>query len=628
MLPGQVQLALDLSGAHSALENVCVLKNGPQLIEELTSLVSDKKHFEILLIDTQESGFLFPTEIFFQAVNLAKQLLEVEGTLIFLTGNRAITVGKESLMGDLSLRAFISYSELFDYSPALTKHILAATTKGDSLATENTDLTRQVLMSVVPVLTENGIKAKGARQVTETSNVVLSSVDNFTPVSAICIRLAENNKLSTDEILAQIKTLESNKLIYPLFAKVPFLVNCFRDRSAFTLKDYLLAAKLLTQSQLDELMLKMEGKPSNLATYIVSELLKMNLINARQLEIIMQDLAFYGQKAGLEGNRLIKASGEEAQLQTLVGYLGSTDPANLLQNFAQNRDTGVLSVEHRDSHFRAIFEEGRLTHVRIGKMTGNKAIIEFASGWREGIFVFIQRKPPPDLTIESCKLTKNLDQLLLEAALAKDNMDQDIQTLPKKLDVILEKLPDENKLLDQDGIQNALKDPKDNTPVSGKDVMLMKRLWVELDGLNKLADVIKKLGDVAQFEGVRAARLLLHNGLSHIPDTDLTQPLERFNLICRHISDKIGVARSIAFLRLSLRDALGYSSRASLYLISPAGESGIDQAAAHSAHTSLTQVLRDVEDWQVKYIEYISHEMNSNELMTLIQEVHADTINE
>jgi len=626
MLPGQVQSASTLSGAHSSLENIYVLKSGPTLIGELTGLLASKQYFEILLIDTQESGFLFPTEIFFETVNLAKQLLEVEGTLIFLTGNRAITITKESLIGDLSLHTFASYSELFDYSPALTKHVLAVTTKNNSLATENTDLTQQVLMSVVPVLTESGIKAKGARQAAGKSNPVLSSVDNCTPVSAICIRLAESNKLTMDAILTQIKTLETNKFIYPLFAKVPFLVNCFRNRSAFTLKDYLLAAKLVTQSQLDELILKTEGIPGNVATHIGSELLKMKCINARQLEIVMQDLAFYGQKAGLESNRLIKATSEESQLQTLVGYLGTTDPANLLQNFAQNRDTGVLSVEHRDSHFRAIFEEGRLTHVRIGKMTGDKAIIEFTSGWREGIFVFIQRKPPPDLTIESCKLTKNLDKLLLEGALAKDNMDQDIQTLPKRLDAILEKSPDATKLLDQDGMQNALKDPKDNTPISGKDVVLMRRLWIELDGLNKLSDVIKKLGDVAQFEGVRAARLLVYNGLSHVPDTDLTQPLQKFNLICRHISDKIGVDRSIAFLRLSLRDALGYSARASLYIISPAGESGIDQAAAHSAHTSLSQVLQDVEDWQVKYIEYVSQEMNPNELMTIIQEVHADTM--
>ena len=152
----------------------------------------------------------------------------------------------------------------------------------------------------------------------------------------------------------------------------------------------------------------------------------------------------------------------------------------------------------------------------------------------------------------------------------------------------------------------------------------MKRLWAELDGLTKLSDVIKRLGDVARFEGVRAAHLLIYNGLSHVPETNLMQPLEKFNLICRHISEQIGLERSVAFMRLSLRDALGYSARARLYIISPAGEFGIDQGAAHSTHASLSQVLQDVEDWQVKYIEYVSQEMNPNELMTIIQEVHKD----
>jgi hypothetical protein len=61
-----------------------------------------------------------------------------------------------------------------------------------------------------------------------------------------------------------------------------------------------------------------------------------------------------------------------------------------------------------------------------------------------------------------------------------------------------------------------------------------------------------------------------------------------------------------------------------LYIIANSGELGIDQAAAQSAHVSLSQVLQDVEDWQVKYIEYVSQEMNANELMTIIQEVHAE----
>ncbi len=625
MLPGQVETTPILTTDSGVAENICVLHNSPQLLDELASLVLTKKKFELILIDTQENGFLFPSEILFESSSLAKQLLEVEGILVFLTGTRAITITKESLLGDLSFHTFANYSELFDYSPSLTKHIQAVHNR-NAILPENTDLTQQVLMSSVPILTESGIKAKGLRAGANKTNLVLSSVDNFTPVSALCLRLGESSKLTNDEILLELKSLEVQKLIYPLFAKVPFLVNCFRNRAPFTLKDYLLAAKLVSQTQLDELMIELGNKPVKEEASLGGLLLKKGFINARQLEIIMQDLAFYGQKAGLDSNKLIKASGEEAQLQTLVGYLGTTDPANLLQNFAQNRDTGVLSVEHRDAHFRAHFEEGKLTHVRIGKITGNKAILEFVSAWKEGIFVFIQRKPPQDLTMETCKLTKNLDKLLLESALAKDNMDQDMLALPKGLDIILEKLSDENKLLEQDGMQNVLKDPKDNTPISGKEVALMQRLWCELDGLTKLSDSIKRLGDVALYEGVRAAHLLVHSGLSHVPETDLAQPLAKFNLICCHICEKIGLERNLAFLRLSLRDALGYSARARLYLISSAGELGIDQAAAHSAHVSLSQVLQDVEDWQVKYIEYISQEINPDELMTLIEQVHIDTV--
>ncbi len=623
MLQEQVQPVVASAANAGTAENICTLQNSPQLLEKLTSLLASKKRFELLLINSQESGFLFPTETFFEIANLAKQLLEVQGVLVLISGNKAILITKESLIGDLSLHTFASYSELFDYSPTLTKYILAVTAEAEILP-ENTDLTQQVLMSSVPVLTEQGIKAKGARQTPDKTIVVLSSVDNFTPVSSICSRLIESHKLANNEILSELNGLEVQKLIYPIFAKVPFLVNCFRSRSAFTLKDYLLAAKLVTTAQLDELLLEIGARPGKESTYLGGQLLKQGHINSRQLEVIMQDLAFYGQKAGLDSNKLIKATAEESQLQTLVGYLGTTDPANLLQNFAQNRDTGILSVEHRDAHFRAQFQDGRLTHVRIGKITGNNAIIEFASAWREGIFVFIQRKPPPDLNIESCKLTKNLDKLLLEAALAKDNMAQDFQALPKGLSATLEKLPDPNKLLDQDGMQNILKDPKENTPVPGRDIILMKKLWGELDGLTKLSDAIRRLGDVIQAEGVRAAHLLVFNGLSHVPETDLADPLARFNLICQHISEKIGSDRSIAFLRLSAREALGYSSRARLYIIASSGELGIDLAAAQSAHVSLSQVLQDVEDWQVKYIEYVSQEMNANELMTIIQEVHAE----
>lgn len=622
MLSEQVQSPSILGNGNGA-ESIYTIQYSLQLVDELIAFLSKKHHFQTLLIDARESGFLFPAQIFIEVANLSKQLLDVRGSLVFLTADKAVAITRDSLMGELSMRIFSNYAELFDYSPELYKHIYEISGPETTFMAETTDLAQQVLMSSIPVLTEEGIKMKATQLENAKRNLVLTAIDNFAPVGAITMHLAENYKMVADDLFSEMKALEAAKAIYPVFPKIPFLVNCFRNRIAFTLKDYFLAAGLITQAELDEILIQIKLKPGKEWIYLGPMLLQMGYVNSRQLEVAMQDLAFYGQKVGQEGNNSIKAASEEILVQTLIGYLGTTDPANLLQNFVQNRHTGVLSVEYRDLHFRAQFEEGRLTHAKVGKIGGNKAILEFVSFWSEGVFVFIQRKPPADLAVDACKLTKNLDKLLLEAALSKDNMDLDMKQFPDKLETILEKLPDEQKLLDQDGTQNILKDPKDQTPASSRDVHTMKRLWAELDGLTKLDDAIKKMGDIAHCEGVRAAHLLVFNGLSHMPDIDLLKTLERFNIIGKSITEAIGPERSRAFLSLSLRDAIGYSQRGRMFIVGASGEIGFDQAAALYSHASLSQVLKDLEDWQVKYIEYVSQEINSADLMKIIQEVHS-----
>ncbi len=560
-----------------------------------------------------------------EIANLGTQLLEVQGTLLLLQMDKAITIRRDSLVGDLSFHIFANYDELFHFSPSLFKHVQNIFGQEETFLSQSTDLAQQILFACIPVLTHEGIKRKGNKSENSPANAVLSVIDNFTPLSAISMRLAQSHKMTVDQLLAELRELESRKTIYPLFSKIPFLAECFRNRVAFTPKDYFLAAELISQAQLDELMVGVKVKAGPQWKYLGPLLLKMGFVNARQLEIAMQELAFYGQKASLDQSHSIKASNQEAQMQTLVGYLGTTDPANLLQNFVQNRYTGVLSVEYRDAHFRAQFEEGKLTHAKVGKIAGNKAILEFASSWQEGIFVFIQRQPPPDLAVDTCRLTKNLDKLVLEAALAKDNMEVDKKQLPEGLYTILEKLPDQRGLLNGHNTTAqapALLDPKENVPLAAGDIAIMQRLWAELDGLTKLDDAIKKLGDVAIFEGVRAANLLIHNGLSHLPDVDLSKTLEKFNSVCNQVREKIGLERSLAFLRLSLRDAVGYSLRGRMFLIGLKGELGFDQSAAHRAQASLSQVLQDLEDWQVKYVEYVSQELDANELMAIIQKVH------
>ncbi|MDQ5936354.1 MAG: hypothetical protein QG574_3690, partial [Cyanobacteriota bacterium erpe_2018_sw_21hr_WHONDRS-SW48-000092_B_bin.40] len=345
---------------------------------------------------------------------------------------------------------------------------------------------------------------------------------------------------------------------------------------------------------------------------------KKQIFTSRQLEIALQDQAFYGQTDENDKVNLGSVAGEDDKVQSLVGHLGSTDPSNLLQNLATNRETGVLSVEYRDMQFRALFEMGKITHAKLGKIMGNKAVTEFASAWKQGIFVFVQRTPPADLAKDVCKVSKALDKLLLDAALAADNTEVTWKKLPKAADSILEKLPDpKNYLADE-----KLTDPKEKFVLSATERAMMSRLWNALDGLHSIALVIRNLGDVTTSDAAAAIDRLLSYELVTVPTVDLFGPLTKFQTLVKRITETIGIERSEAFLRLSLRDTLGYSGRARVFILSRQADVGVDMAAARSAGTSLSVVLQDLEDWQVKYIEYATQELDRNVLLTIIREVH------
>jgi hypothetical protein len=600
-------------------ENVIVLKYGPDITADLESLVASKHLFDAVLVDATESGFLFPAELLIDASRLAHSFLEVQGALVFLRSDKAVAIVRESLMGSLSFHIFDNHAELFDYSPPLAKHVQSALGKATGTAEESTDLAQQVLMSTVPVLTALGVKMKAGMDAARRRNTVIAAVDNYTPLSTISHRLSSAGKMQHPELIEELRGLEQAKAIYPIFHKIPFLVNCFRNQTPFTLKDYLISAKLVTEDQLDEMIFELQSTPVKERVTLGPLAVKKGFINTRQLEIALQDQAFYGQSGDSAQVKLVKTSGEETQVQSLVGHLGTTDPSNLLQNLATNRETGVLSVEYRDFQFRAQFDVGKLTHAKVGKVTGNKAVSEFASAWREGIFVFIQRTPPPDLSQDSCKLTKPLDKLLLDAALGKDNTDVILKKLPKGMNSVLEKVLDEDDLLNS----GQLVDPSDKKPLSDIELTLMRRTHSNLDGLTSLSTVMRYLGDVTTYELARALDLLLHYQLANIPVIDLQTPLSKFQLLISSVSEKIGSELSVAFLRLALRDGIGYSGRARVFAMSNNGDIGVDMAAARQANASLSGVIQDLENWQVKYIEYVSQELDREVLLSLITEIHS-----
>jgi hypothetical protein len=424
--------------------------------------------------------------------------------------------------------------------------------------------------------------------------------------------------MTADDLFKELKYLESIKVIYPIFPRINFLANCFKSQTAFSVADYLVEAQLISKDQLDALSLEVYNTVNKERLAIGPLALKKQYINARQLEIILQDQAFYGRNTDKDKVKTIKSLDEESQVQSLVGRLGITDPSNLLQNIVQNRESGVLSVEHKDLQFRALFDSGRITHAKAGKVLGNAAVIEFVTLWREGIFVFTQRTPPSDLIEEACSLKKPLDKLLLDSALAKDHLDITLSKLPKGLDSILEKIDDDQKLLEDGNLQ----DPQDKTPLSALDIKLMKRLWNELDGLTTLGTAIRRLADMPTFEGAKAAERLLGYRLVTSPKEELSHLLDNFRKLCGAVGAKIGVERSLAFLRLSLKDTIGYSRRARIFVLGANGEVGIDMASARSSGASLSIMTRDLEEWQVKYVQHASKEIDSQVLISLIREIH------
>jgi hypothetical protein len=124
------------------------------------------------------------------------------------------------------------------------------------------------------------------------------------------------------------------------------------------------------------------------------------------------------------------------------------------------------------------------------------------------------------------------------------------------------------------------------------------------------------------YEAARAVDRLLHYGLISMPTIDLIGPLAKFQELVKSIVDEIGAEKNIALLRLSLRDIIGYSGRAKLFAVGSAGEIGVDMAIARTSGTSLSEMLKGLEDWQVKYIEYVREEIHQDKLLDIIRRVH------
>lgn len=608
----EITLRLTETVAH---ESVLVLKYGPNFLDELEGLTRSKRVFDVIIIDSTQAGFLFSAEEMIAASGFGRNLLEVQGAIVFVKHDKAAAFVKESPAGYLSFHLFETFSAVYDYSTTIAKHIQQAMGQSIEIKRDSSDLSEQILFTVIPVLTQFGIKLKSGVEGSRRRNLILAAIDNYTPLSSVSQRLSQ--LLPFGDLLDELRGLEHIGAIYPIFPKIPFLVEQFRNGRTFKLRDYFLEAKLLTPEQIDEVIFAMQNSKGAQRLSLGAMCVAKGMLSARQLEISLQDQAFFGQQRSAEkAQRRIET--EADHVQSLIGNLVSSDPAAVLQNLASSRATGVLTVDHRDLTFRAIYDKGTLTHAKQGKLKANAAVTEFVSVWKDGVFVFLERSAPPDLVQEECKVTRPLDKLLLDSALASDNIEATWNKLEKGPKTILEKAGDAEHVV----ATTQLQDPQEGYDLSAEEMEDLLRVWRCADGISTINEITRKLGDLKTLQTAMAVGRLLHYRLVQIPRTDLATPLAKFRNIISLVTERIGLEHSEALLRISLRESNGYSAVARTLNIGSGCEIGVDMAAAKSATISISSIVKALEDWQVKYIEHVSQELDKNTLREIVFRVY------
>jgi hypothetical protein len=589
-------------------ENITVLKYSLNLLDELNQLKQQKRSFDTIIVDTFENSFFFPAEILIESTSLAKDLLNLQGTLVFVGSDKATAIVRDSGLGHTSLLVFHNFSEVYDYSPSLVKNIENFLGTDSQILQDNTSLSEQILLSSTPVLTYFGIKLKANMDSSKNRNLLLAAIDNYTPLSTIVQRLSEH--MSFEESLDEIRSLDEIGAIYPIFAKIPFLVHSFRNQITFDLKNYLIETNMVNKERLEQLLAD-ESNVRNKRHFSLGTLCVANdLISSRQLEIILQDLSYYGQPEKTPKNKNTSNTQDETKIKSLAGYLGNTDAAGILQSLCNNRETGILSVEYQSLHFRAIFSQGKLTHCNQGKLKGNEAIIEFVSTWREGVFAFIERQPPPELMGASYQINLPIDKLLLDAALASDIIESIWKKLPQGINSVLERVPDSEEILKN----NNLEDLNDKTKLNESEINTMKCLYQEFDGLSSISATIKRLSDISTYKTAIAVNRLMAYNLVKVPDSDLYGHIGKFQQIVKNVENIIGIDQNVVFLRLSLQSSQGYSVKLRMFTIGLSGEIGFDLASARQAQCCLSDIAKLFHEWQSKYIDYISKELDKEEL--------------
>jgi len=602
------------------------------LFAELERLVSEGRRFDGLIVDLMQTGFTLPLDSLVKFFSYGKRLLKPQGVMLFIKADGAMTLTKDDPGGGLTLNVYDSPFGIFARYPMLADYVCATVSGIDRrrLRGGGNTLANHILYTSPPVLTPRGIAFKSSFELPPPQNWLLQLIDDYSSTEAIARMMETRHNVHTDETLRLMQEVEAEGAIYPIFSRIQFLANCYHNRKPFRLGRYMVAAGIITPSQLEELLelQQEEGWGRNHKTFLGLLATRKNYINTRELEVLLHDQFIYGGYHKVsETDDSSSASQKKRSIETMrdsmIGSLGAIDSAGLLQSISTAKKTGLLTIENREKAIVMAFSEGRPTHARLDKLVGYFAVVEYLVGWNEGIFVFRDKGTSRELD-DTCALTHSLDRLLLDSALFQDQVNAILQSLPSGRGAILERVWNFEQLWPDIAVQELKY--LDESTVTDSDKERIFQIAGMVDGLTTLDEAIKLSEGWSTHMVLKAVQLLIDQKLIIIQQTSLFRPLTIFQRIAAELQEHIGRADNKALLESSLHYVHGDSTAAHRFNVDFEGRVSVNLSQVKASGTPVSVVLLELRRWMEAYLAYVRRQADPQLVDSLVAKVVHGTL--
>jgi diguanylate cyclase (GGDEF)-like protein len=213
-------------------------------------------------------------------------------------------------------------------------------------------------------------------------------------------------------------------------------------------------------------------------------------------------------------NAVPKAFRSAKLASNLGGSLDVFDPAALMQSLSISRKSGILTVTNPDGKmFWCYLENGRPTKARMGKFSGQPAIIEFLVLFESGEFAFSDLTSIDKQTLDDIgKLPKSFDvpgsleRALMDGALARDHYTSAHDVI-KQLDLFV--WPQAAAKKGGTDVLAPLRELKD--PPSPDEEKAMKEILSVSNGKIQLKTIFERLDTLPTHTLWRGAALLVQH---------------------------------------------------------------------------------------------------------------------